>query len=116
MNKIFVDGSAGTTGLKIIDRLVKRKDIELISLPDELRKDVSARQDAINSADIVFLCLPDDAARESVSLVKSDKVKIIDTSTAHRTNCAWEYGFPEIQGRRERIAKKMLIISTPCKI
>ncbi|MBQ8426719.1 MAG: N-acetyl-gamma-glutamyl-phosphate reductase [Clostridia bacterium] len=114
MNKIFVDGSAGTTGLKIIDRLVKRKDIELISLPDELRKDVSARQDAINSADIVFLCLPDDAARESVSLVKSDKVKIIDTSTAHRTNCAWEYGFPEIQGRRERIAKSKRIANPGC--
>ena len=114
MNKIFVDGSAGTTGLKIIDRLVNRKDIELISLPDELRKDVSVRKDAINSADIVFLCLPDDAARESVSLVENDKVKIIDTSTAHRTNCEWAYGFAELKGKREKIANSKRIANPGC--
>lgn len=114
MNKIFVDGSAGTTGLKIIDRLSSRKDIQLITLPEELRKDISARQDAINSADIVFLCLPDAAAIESVSLVKSDKVKIIDTSTAHRTNSDWEYGFPELNGRKERIAKSKRIANPGC--
>lgn len=114
MNKVFVDGSAGTTGLKIIDRLSSRSDIELIMLPEELRKDVLARQDAINSADIVFLCLPDAAAIESVSLVKNDKVKIIDTSTAHRTNVDWEYGLPELSGRRERIAKSKRIANPGC--
>ena len=85
MYKVFIDGSAGTTGLKIVDRLSKRNDIELIFLPEELRKDVNARKQAINSADIVFLCLPDDAARESVSLIENPNVKVIDTSTAHRT-------------------------------
>ena len=114
MNKVFIDGSAGTTGLKIVDRLSKRDDIELITLSDELRKDVLARQDAINSADIVFLCLPDDAARESVSLVKNDKVKIIDTSTAHRTACGWEYGFPELDDKRERIANSKRIANPGC--
>lgn len=114
MNKIFIDGSAGTTGLKIIDRLSIRKDITLITLPDELRKNVAARQDAINSADIVFLCLPDSAAIESVSLVKNDKVKIIDTSTAHRTNEIWEYGFPELKGKRERIINSKRIANPGC--
>ncbi len=114
MNKIFVDGSAGTTGLKIIDRLSIRNDIELITIPEELRKDVNARQEAINSADIVFLCLPDVAAIESVGLVKSDKVKVIDTSTAHRTNSDWEYGFSELKGRRERIINSKRIANPGC--
>jgi N-acetyl-gamma-glutamyl-phosphate reductase len=114
MNKVFIDGSAGTTGLKIVERLSTRSDIELIKLPEELRKDLSARKDAINSADVVFLCLPDLAAKESVSLIENDKVKVIDTSTAHRTESGWEYGFAELKGRRERIANSNRIANPGC--
>ncbi len=114
MKKVFIDGSAGTTGLKIYDRLSVRKDLELIKISDELRKDVSARKDAINSADIVFLCLPDVAAKESVGLVENKNVKIIDTSTAHRTMFGWEYGFPELLGKRERIASSNRIANPGC--
>lgn len=96
MTKIFVDGSQGTTGLKIFDRLMNRQDIQLITLPEELRKDKNARKQALNSADIVFLCLPDDAARESVSLIENENTVVIDTSTAHRTLEDWAYGFPEL--------------------
>lgn len=96
MTKVFIDGSAGTTGLRIFDRLSTRKDIELITLSEELRKDPEARKNAINSADIAFLCLPDAAAVESVSLVENPHTVIIDTSTAHRTNDGWAYGFPEL--------------------
>lgn len=114
MNKIFIDGSAGTTGLRIAERLDKRRDIELIRLPEELRKDASARRDAINSADIVFLCLPDDAARESAAMVENDNTVIIDTSTAHRTAEGWTYGFPEIGGRREVIKTAKRIANPGC--
>lgn len=96
MTKVFIDGSAGTTGLRIFDRLSTRKDIELITLSEEIRKDPNARKSAINSADIAFLCLPDAAAMESVSLVENPNTVIIDTSTAHRTNDGWAYGFPEL--------------------
>ena len=95
MTKVFIDGSQGTTGLRIFDRLSKREDIELITLPGELRKDTSYRKEAINSSDITFLCLPDDAAIEAVR-VADTRVKILDTSTAHRTNEQWIYGFPEV--------------------
>ena len=95
MTKVFIDGSQGTTGLRIFDRLSAREDIELITLPEELRKDLSVRTDAINSSDITFLCLPDAAAIEAVAQAK-DSVKILDTSTAHRTNEQWIYGFPEV--------------------
>ena len=95
MTKVFIDGSQGTTGLRIFDRLSAREDIELITLPESLRKDLSARTDAINSSDITFLCLPDAAAIEAVAQAK-DSVKILDTSTAHRTNEQWIYGFPEV--------------------
>jgi N-acetyl-gamma-glutamyl-phosphate reductase len=95
MTKVFIDGSQGTTGLRIFDRLSVRKDIELITLPEELRKDLLARKNAINSSDITFLCLPDAAAVEAVSQA-NDNVKILDTSTAHRTNEQWIYGFPEV--------------------
>ena len=95
MIKVFIDGSQGTTGLRIFDRLSAREDIELITLPEELRKDLSARTDAINSSDKTFLCLPDAAAIEAVAQAK-DSVKILDTSTAHRTNEQWIYGFPEV--------------------
>ncbi len=97
MKKVFIDGSAGTTGLRIYERLESRNDITLIKLPEEKRKDITARKEAINSADIVFLCLPDDAARESVSLLENDNTVILDTSTAHRTDSGWTYGFPELK-------------------
>lgn len=95
MNKVFIDGSQGTTGLRIFDRLSAREDIELISLPEDLRKDAAARREAINSSDITFLCLPDAAAVEAVEMAGKN-VRILDTSTAHRTSVQWIYGFPEI--------------------
>jgi N-acetyl-gamma-glutamyl-phosphate reductase len=94
--KIFIDGRAGTTGLRIYERLEKREDIELIVLSEDERKDAAARKRALNEADVAFLCLPDDAARESVSLIENDKTVVIDTSTAHRTLDGWTYGFPEL--------------------
>ena len=97
MTKIFIDGSAGTTGLRIADRLANRSDIQLVKLPDELRKNNDARKDAIHSSDIVFLCLPDAAAIEAVGLAGDSKVKIIDTSTAHRTNEGGHMVFPSFQ-------------------
>ncbi|MBQ9729506.1 MAG: N-acetyl-gamma-glutamyl-phosphate reductase [Clostridia bacterium] len=96
MYKVFIDGKEGTTGLQIYERLEKRADIELLLLPEEKRKDLSARKEMINKADVVFLCLPDAAARESVSLCENPKTKIIDASTAHRTADGWAYGFPEL--------------------
>ena len=114
MAKIFIDGSAGTTGLRIRERLADRKDLELITLTEELRKDTAARRAALNAADIAFLCLPDAAAIEAVSLVENPNTAIIDTSTAHRTNGAWEYGFPELAGRRERIAASKRIANPGC--
>ena len=112
--KVFIDGSAGTTGLRIRERLSSRADLELVLLPEELRKDPSARRDALNAADVAFLCLPDAAAVESVSLVDNPDTVVIDTSTAHRTKDGWEYGFPELYGRRERIAKAKRIANPGC--
>ena len=114
MTKVFIDGSAGTTGLRIRERLAGRKDLELITLPEELRKDPSARADALNTAKVSFLCLPDDAAREAVSLVSSPDAVIIDTSTAHRTAEGWTYGFPELKGQREKIASSRRIANPGC--
>lgn len=104
MKKIFIDGKAGTTGLRIYERLAVRDDIELITLSDEERKDVEARKRALNECDIAFLCLPDDAARESVSLIENENTVVIDTSTAHRTLDGWVYGFPELS---EQIANAL---------
>lgn len=114
MPKIFIDGSAGTTGLRIYERLADRSDLELIILSDELRKDTNARREAINGADIAFLCLPDAAAIEAVSLVENDTTAIIDTSTAHRTSEGWTYGFPELRGQREKIALSKRIANPGC--
>ena len=114
MTKVFIDGSAGTTGLRIADRLAQRQDIALITLPDEIRKDPNARRDAICGADIAFLCLPDDAAREAVALAGDAKTKIIDTSTAHRTHPDWAYGFPELTGCRENIQNSKRISNPGC--
>ena len=96
--KIFIDGSEGTTGLRIYERFEGRDDVELLKISSELRKDVNERKRLINESDITFLCLPDAAARESVSLVENDHVRIIDTSTAHRTEEGWAYGFAELSG------------------
>ena len=114
MKKVFIDGSAGTTGLRIYERLCGRRDIELITLSEELRKDNNARKDAINSADIVFLCLPDAAAVEAVSFVENPDTCIIDTSTAHRTAEGWTYGFPEIGNRKAEIIKSKRIANPGC--
>ena len=114
MARIFIDGSAGTTGLRIRERLATRKDLELITLTEELRKDPSARREALHKADVAFLCLPDAAAIEAVELAEGSDTVIIDTSTAHRTSPTWEYGFPELFGRRERIAASKRIANPGC--
>ncbi len=114
MVKVFIDGSAGTTGLRIADRLADRRDLTVSVLPEALRKDPHARQDAICGADIAFLCLPDDAARESAALAGDSGVKIIDTSTAHRTDDSWAYGFPELTGCRESILNSKRISNPGC--
>ncbi len=111
---IFIDGSAGTTGLKVASRLAERDDIELLTLDEGLRKDVAARKEAINSADVAFLCLPDVAAVEAASLCTSKKTVIIDTSTAHRCAEGWTYGFPEIGGFKAKIAKSKRIANPGC--
>lgn len=113
MTKVFIDGSAGTTGLRILERLEDREDIELIRLSEANRKDISARKDAINRADIVFLCLPDEAAIQSVSLCENPDTVIIDTSTAHRTNSDWAYGFPELSKDFETKIKNSKRIANP---
>ena len=94
---VFIDGAAGTTGLEIADRLAGRGDFKMITLSDDERKDVGARASAINAADFVILCLPDDAARESVAMIERSTVRVIDASTAFRTDSAWSYGFPELE-------------------
>ena len=114
MIRVFIDGSAGTTGLRIRERLSGRKDLELLLLPEAVRKDPSARQEALNGADVSFLCLPDTAAREAVSLVSSPHAVIIDTSTAHRTAPGWTYGFPELRGQREKIRSSRRIANPGC--
>jgi N-acetyl-gamma-glutamyl-phosphate reductase len=96
MTRIFIDGAAGTTGLEIEARLAGRSDFDLIKLDDARRKDPVARRDALNAADIVVLCLPDEAAREAVALIDNKQTRVIDASTAHRTAKGWTYGFPEI--------------------
>lgn len=113
MTKIFIDGSAGTTGLRIQERLTDRADLELIHLPEELRKDKKAREEAINAADLAFFCLPDAAAVEAADLVHGNTV-VIDTSTAHRTAAGWTYGFPELFNLREQIAGSKRIANPGC--
>lgn len=113
MTQVFIDGSAGTTGLRIADRLRERADISLITLTEDLRKDTAARKEALNAADIAFLCLPDAAAVEAVSLVENKNTVIIDTSTAHRTDAGWTYGFPELIGK-DTIAKAKRIANPGC--
>lgn len=96
---VFIDGAAGTTGLEIRERLSGRAEFSLVALPDDLRKDLAARREAINDCDVAILCLPDDAAREAVRLIDNPSTRIIDASTAHRVADGWTYGFPELIGR-----------------
>ena len=113
--KVFIDGKAGTTGLRIYERLEQFEGIELISLSEEKRKDRESRKEALNSADIAFLCLPDDASRESVSLIENENTVVIDTSTAHRTLDDWAYGFPELSSaHREKIQNSKRIAVPGC--
>ncbi len=110
---VFIDGQHGTTGLKIHERLADRRDIEVIEIPEEKRKDPDARKKLLNEADIVFLCLPDDAARESVSLIKSQSVCVIDGSTAHRVTPGWVYGLPELKREQRALIKSSKRIAVP---
>lgn len=114
MTKIFIDGSAGTTGLRIRERLASRPDLELVTLPEETRKDPTARAEALNAADVSFLCLPDDAAREAAAWITNPSAVLIDTSTAHRTDPAWTYGFPELAGQRQKIVGSKRIANPGC--
>lgn len=113
--KVFIDGSEGTTGLRIHERLDNRDDIELLTIAPELRKDPAERSRLINSSDITFLCLPDSAAREAVALVTNPNTRIIDASTAHRTEAGWAYGFPELSAKhREAIRTGKRIANPGC--
>lgn len=111
--KIFIDGKAGTTGLRIEERLSVRDDIEIVTLPDELRKDPEAKKKVLNQVDIAFLCLPDQASKDSVALIDNPNVVVIDTSTAHRTNPSWAYGFPELDKSFEDKIKNSKRIAVP---
>ncbi len=111
--KVFIDGSEGTTGLRIHERFQERDDIELLSIAPELRKDTAERKRLINSSDITFLCLPDAAAKEAVSLVENDNVRIIDSSTAHRTCEGWAYGFAELSPSHRKAIKEGKRIAVP---
>lgn len=113
MKKVFIDGSAGTTGLRIKDRLKDRKDIQLISLTEDKRKDLVSRKTALNQADVAILCLPDQASVEAVSLIKNENTVVIDTSTAHRTLEGWAYGFPELSDSFKQKIKNSKRIAVP---
>ena len=112
---IFIDGSSGTDGLRIYDRLAQREDIDLLTLPPELHHDMEAQRELINRADIAFLCLPDAAAVEAVALAEGSGARMIDASTAHRTAPGWVYGFPELRpGQREAIAGARYVANPGC--
>ncbi len=113
MKKIFIDGRAGTTGLRIYERLESRNDVELLTLSDEDRKNTEKRREMLNNCDIAFLCLPDDAARESVSLIENPDVIVLDTSTAHRTLDDWAYGFAELDPAFEQKIRNSRRIAVP---
>lgn len=112
--KIYIDGKEGTTGLQIYERLGERDDIELLLIDEEKRKDVEERRRLLNAADLVFLCLPDAAAREAVSLVTNGDTRIVDCSTAHRTAEGWAYGFPELHGQREKVKTAKRVANPGC--
>ena len=112
---VFIDGGHGTTGIEIADRLAGRPELTLITVPEAQRRDAGARRDALNAADVVILCLPDDAAREAVALIDNDRTRVIDASTAHRVADGWTYGFPELEsGHRERLANSRFVANPGC--
>lgn len=111
--KVFIDGSEGTTGLRIHERFMERDDIELLKIAPELRKDAQERKKLINTSDITFLCLPDVAAREAVAMVENENVRILDTSTAHRTEEGWAYGFAELSPKHREAIQKGKRIAVP---
>ncbi len=112
---VYIDGKEGTTGLQIYERLAVREDIELILIDEDKRKDVAEREKLLNAADLVFLCLPDQAAREAVALIRSDHTRVIDASTARRTHPDWAYGFPELSAaHRERIRTAKRVANPGC--
>ena len=112
--KVFIDGKEGTTGLQIYDRLSGRDDIELLLIDEAKRKDTEERKKFLNAADLVFLCLPDAAAKEAVELVENPHTRIVDASTAHRTAPGWVYGFPELTGQRQRIKQAQRVANPGC--
>ncbi len=110
---VFIDGDQGTTGLKILERLSGRQDIDLLTLPDTMRKDAAARAQAINECDVVVLCLPDAAARQAVASIRNPRLRVIDASSAHRTNPDWVYGFPEMSAQQSARIAQALRVSNP---
>lgn len=110
---VFIDGAAGTTGLEIAERLAGRSEFALITLDEARRKDAAARRDALNGADFVILCLPDDAAREAVAMIDNEHTRVIDASTAHRVAPGWVYGFPEVSGH-DAVAEAMRVSNPGC--
>ena len=113
--KVYIDGKQGTTGLQIYDRLAQRSDIELLLIQEDKRKDVEERKKLLNAADLVFLCLPDQAAKEAVALVDNPNTRIIDASTAHRTNPDWDYGFAELsENHRNNIVRSKRVANPGC--
>jgi len=113
VKKVFIDGKAGTTGLRIYDRLSQREDLEILTLSEEERKDATARAHMLNACDIAFLCLPDAAAIEAVGMIENENVTVLDTSTAHRTDPAWTYGFPELSSSHADAVKHAKRIAVP---
>lgn len=112
---VYIDGQEGTTGLKIVQRLENRPDLAIIKIAEHLRKDVNERKKLMNQSDYTFLCLPDEAAREAISLIENEKVKVIDASTAHRVNPDWAYGFPELSAsHREKIEESKRVAVPGC--
>ena len=110
---VFIDGAAGTTGLEIAERLADRPEFRIVALEEARRKDAAARAEALNDADFVILCLPDDAAREAVAMIRNDRTRVIDASTAYRTAEGWTYGFPEVIGR-DAVASAMRVSNPGC--
>jgi N-acetyl-gamma-glutamyl-phosphate reductase len=115
MTNVFIDGQAGTTGLQIRERLARRGDVTLIEIPESLRKDPEVRRRYLNEADVVILCLPDDAAREAMRLISSNHVRVLDASTAYRVAGGWVYGLPELDAhQRERIREAARVSNPGC--